>query len=102
MNISHTVLPANRFITFFATDLDPISGELTYINAGHNPPMVARTDGSIEKLESGGFPLGIMPTAEFELGKTHLAQGEGLVIFSDGVSEAVDPEGGRVRRRKTY
>ncbi len=85
--------PTNRFITFFVAELDPLTGEMGYINAGHNPPLLARTDGSVFELESGGFPLGIMPTAEYELGKIQLNVGESLVVFSDGVSEAVDPEG---------
>ncbi len=85
--------PANRFITFFMAELDPETGELTYINAGHNPPIVARKDGQVEELESGGFPLGIMPTADFELGETKLSPGEGIVVFSDGVSEAENAEG---------
>jgi len=80
--------PSNRFITFFVGELDPDSGDLAYINAGHNPPLVGRTDGSVEELDSGGFPLGIMPGAEFELGKINLAPGEAVIVFSDGVSEA--------------
>ena len=85
--------PANRFITFFVGELDPATGELSFINAGHNPPMVGRNDGTVEELDSGGFPLGIMPNAEYDLGKILLNKGEGLVVFSDGVTEAVDPEG---------
>ncbi len=85
--------PANRFITFFLAELDPLTGELNYINAGHNPPLVARSDGKVEELESGGFPLGIMPLADYELGTTILSEGEALVVFSDGVSEAADIDG---------
>jgi serine phosphatase RsbU (regulator of sigma subunit)/pSer/pThr/pTyr-binding forkhead associated (FHA) protein len=80
--------PANRFVTLFATELDPASGILRYINAGHNPPLLGRRDGTIEQLSSGGFPLGIIPDAEFEVGETKLEPGESLVIYSDGVSEA--------------
>jgi serine phosphatase RsbU (regulator of sigma subunit) len=80
--------PANRFVTLFVAELDPGTGKLNYINAGHNPPLVGRSDGAIEQLSSGGFPLGIIPNAEFELGAMHLAPGEALVIYSDGVSEA--------------
>jgi serine phosphatase RsbU (regulator of sigma subunit)/pSer/pThr/pTyr-binding forkhead associated (FHA) protein len=80
--------PANRFVTLFAAELDPQAGTLRYINAGHNPPLVGRADGSIEQLSSGGFPLGILPSAEFEVGETKLATGEAIVIYSDGVSEA--------------
>jgi serine phosphatase RsbU (regulator of sigma subunit) len=80
--------PSNRFVTLFAAELDPGLGKLRYINAGHNPPLIGRMDGSIEQLSSGGFPLGIIPSAEFELGEMVLAPGETLLIYSDGVSEA--------------
>jgi len=80
--------PANRFVTLFIAELDPASGKLRYINAGHNPPLIGRSSGAIEQLSSGGFPLGILPMAEFEVGETHLASGEALIIYSDGVSEA--------------
>lgn len=80
--------PANRFVTLFAAELDPTNGSLKYINAGHNPPLIGRLNGGIEQLSSGGFPLGIIPTAEFELGEMILQPGESLVIYSDGVSEA--------------
>ena len=85
--------PSNRFITFFVGELDTETGELSYINAGHNPPLVGRTDGTVEELDSGGFPLGIMPNAEFELGRITLAPGEAVVVFSDGVSEAENTNG---------
>jgi serine phosphatase RsbU (regulator of sigma subunit) len=85
--------PTNRFITFFVGELNTETGELAYINAGHNPPLVGRIDGSVDELDSGGFPLGIMPGAEFELGKISLAPGEGVVVFSDGVSEAENTSG---------
>ena len=81
-------IPANRFVTLFAAELDPTNGMLRYINAGHNPPLIGRADGSVAQLSSGGFPLGIIPGAEFEVGETQLQPGEALVIYSDGVSEA--------------
>lgn len=84
--------PTNRFVTLFAAELDPRSGGLKYINAGHNPPLIGRADGTITQLSSGGFPLGIIHGAEFELGETHLDIGEALVVYSDGVSEAVNLE----------
>ncbi len=85
--------PANRFVTLFAAELDPTTGTMRYINAGHNPPLVGRVDGSVEQLASGGFPLGIIPTAEFDVGEISLSPGEVLVVYSDGVSEATNPEG---------
>jgi serine phosphatase RsbU (regulator of sigma subunit) len=80
--------PANRFVTLFVAELNPSTGDLKYINAGHNPPLIGRMSGHIEQLSSGGFPLGILPSAEFEVGETQLHPGESLVIYSDGVSEA--------------
>jgi serine phosphatase RsbU (regulator of sigma subunit) len=80
--------PANRFVTLFVAELNPSTGDLKYINAGHNPPLIGRMSGQIEQLSSGGFPLGILPSAEFEVGETQLQPGESLVIYSDGVSEA--------------
>ena len=56
--------PTNRFVTLFIAELNPLEGALKYINAGHNPPLIGRIDGSVEQLASGGFPLGIMPMAE--------------------------------------
>lgn len=80
--------PTNRFVTLFIAELDPQQGILRYINAGHNPPIVGRSDGRVEQLESGGFPLGILPSADYEVGQIHLNSGDSLVIYSDGVSEA--------------
>ncbi len=85
--------PANRFVTLFIAELDPQTGVLNYINAGHNPPIIGRADGKIEQLDSGGFPLGIIPGADYELGSTQLAAGEVLVVYSDGVSEAANLKG---------
>jgi len=80
--------PANRFVTMFAAELDPQTGTIKYINAGHNPPLIGRADGTVEQLESGGFPLGIIPSAQYDVGETNLQPGEVLVVYSDGVSEA--------------
>jgi sigma-B regulation protein RsbU (phosphoserine phosphatase) len=85
--------PTNRFVTLFIAELDPQTGILNYINAGHNPPLVGHADGTVDLLESGGFPLGILPSAEFEVGQTKLNQGEVLVVYSDGVSEANNLKG---------
>ncbi|MBX7174353.1 MAG: SpoIIE family protein phosphatase [Pyrinomonadaceae bacterium] len=85
--------PANRFVTLFIAELDITKGTLRYINAGHNPPLVGRMDGTVEKLDSGGFPLGIIPMAEYEVGELLLNPGEALVVYSDGVSEANNLKG---------
>lgn len=82
--------PSNRFVTLFAAQLDPDTGEIKFINAGHNPPLIGRADGRVEQLASGGFPLGILPAADYEIGQTKLDSGDVLIIYSDGVSEAVN------------
>jgi len=83
--------PSNRFITFFIGVLDPKTGELTYVNAGHNPPLVAHADGSVEKLEGTGLILGILPIAAYKQAVCRLDPGDALLLFSDGVTEAVRP-----------
>ena len=83
--------PSNRFITFFIGVLDPKTGELTYVNAGHNPPLVAHADGSVEKLEGTGLILGILPMATYQQGVCRLDPGDAVLLFSDGVTEAVRP-----------
>jgi serine phosphatase RsbU (regulator of sigma subunit) len=85
--------PTNRFVTLFLAELDAETGNMNFINAGHNPPLIAHADGRVEQLASGGFPLGIMPMAQYDVGRTHLEKGEALVIYSDGVSEANNTKG---------
>jgi serine phosphatase RsbU (regulator of sigma subunit) len=86
-------IPANRFVTLFYAELDPKSGALAFLNAGHNPPLIVHSGGTMEQLSAGGLPLGIMPTADFREGRTQLHYGDVLVIYSDGVSEACNPAG---------
>ena len=69
-------------------DFDTATGDLRFINAGHNPPLLARANGTVEQLESGGLPLGIMEFSEYEAATAKLGPGDALVIYSDGVSEA--------------
>ncbi len=85
--------PTNRFVTLFIAELEPATGVLKYINAGHNPPLIGHVDGTVKLLESGGFPLGIIPMAEFEVGTAKLEPNEALIIYSDGVSEANNLKG---------
>jgi len=80
--------PENRFITFFACVLDPKTGELTYCNAGHNPPLLVRTNGDVERLTVGGVFLGLFPMAAYKEGHAQMHPGDILILFSDGASEA--------------
>jgi serine phosphatase RsbU (regulator of sigma subunit) len=84
-------IPANRFVTLFCAELDAQEGILSFVNAGHNPPLIVHSSGTVEQLASGGLPLGINPLAEYDEGETRLQPGDVLVIYSDGVSEAVNP-----------
>lgn len=85
--------PPNRFVTLFYAELDPATGALSFLNAGHNPPLIVHAAGTVEQLASGGIPLGIASDADFREGRTQLAPGDVLVIYSDGVSEAQNPQG---------
>jgi hypothetical protein len=82
-----------RFTTAFLAEYDPATRTLAYVNAGHNPPFVRRQAGSIDHLEAGGIPLGILETARYEAGSTTLGTGDWLVIFTDGVVEAENTAG---------
>jgi len=86
---AHT--PDNRFITFFMTVADPATGELVFTNAGHNPPLLVRAKGGFELLAGGGMILGILPMAQYEEFRINMERGDTLVLFSDGVTEAVNP-----------
>ncbi len=77
-----------RFTTAFVGEYDPASRTLTYINAGHNDPILRRQSGSIERLQVGGVPLGILENAPYQSGRVTLQSGDWLVIFTDGVVEA--------------
>ncbi len=85
--------PRNRFVTLFFGILDPASGELTYCNAGHNPPFLVRADNSIERLTSCGTILGIFPEMGYEVKHSRLLPGDVLTLFSDGVTEENSPGG---------
>ncbi len=83
--------PSNRFVTLFYAQLDPLSGQLAYINAGHNPPIVVRANGAVQTLDSGGLPLGLMAFATYEQDALQLNAGDVFVAYSDGVTEALNP-----------
>ncbi len=86
-------IPQNRFVTLFYAELDPASGGLAFLNAGHNPPLIVHAAGTVEQLAAGGMPLGIQRDALFREGRTQLQPGDALVIYSDGVTETNNPCG---------
>ena len=77
-----------RFTTAFIGEYNPISRSLTYVNAGHNDPILRRKSGLIERLAVGGIPLGIMEEAVYQSAEVTLESGDWLVAFTDGVVEA--------------
>ena len=77
-----------RFTTAFLSEYGPAHRVLTYINAGHNNPILRRANGMIERLDVGGLPIGIQPEAKYESASVTLAPGDWLVIFTDGLVEA--------------
>ena len=85
--------PPERYVTAFIAALDPTSGRLTYTNAGHNPGLLFRADGSVERLEASGMPLGLFPIVEYDKVETTLARGELLLLYTDGITEAANPKG---------
>src|SRR5262249_23163449 len=82
------VCPASRFVTFFLSVVDPVTGRVRFCNAGHNPPFVVRGDGRVERLDVCGLPLGLMPGGAYQSRETQLERGDLLVLYSDGVTEA--------------
>jgi phosphoserine phosphatase RsbU/P len=85
--------PTMMFATLFYGILDLSSGRLDYAICGHNPPFVRRADGQWQQLASGGTPLGIMPVGRFGLDSIVLAPGEGIFVYTDGITESIDPSG---------
>jgi sigma-B regulation protein RsbU (phosphoserine phosphatase) len=77
-----------RFTTAFLAEYDSVNRVLCYINAGHNNPILRRANGSIERLDVGGLPLGIQAEAKYESASVTLEPGDWLIIFTDGLVEA--------------
>ncbi len=82
-----------RFITLMVAMVDGESGEIAYVNGGHNPPYLLRADGTLETLSVGGLLLGIFPEAVYETATITLKAGDVLTLYSDGVTEARSPGG---------
>ncbi|MCB1184043.1 SpoIIE family protein phosphatase [bacterium] len=76
-----------RFTTFFLGHLDPATGRIVYVNAGHNPPFIIRADGSVGTCPATGMPVGIIDEFPYSTGETHLDPGDLLALYSDGVPE---------------
>ncbi|MDH4070789.1 MAG: SpoIIE family protein phosphatase [Ignavibacteria bacterium] len=81
------------FVTAVLLSLDPASRVLSFVNAGHNNPLLIRSSGMVEELSTGGIPLGMLGESTFEVGRVVLEEGDLLVCYSDGITEAMNAKG---------
>jgi|SRR5215469_12800760 len=90
-------LDGMRFTTAVLAEYDPATRRLSYVNAGHNAPVIRRhntgANSGIERLEVGGMPFGISPEATYQTGYVDLASQDALILFTDGVVEAFNQQG---------
>jgi len=86
-------MDGGRFTTAVVAEYDPSTQLLSFVNAGHNSPVVRRSDGSITRLESSGLPLGILRESNFPAASVQLSRGDALILFTDGVVEAFNAAG---------
>lgn len=86
-------VPENKYITFFMAQLEPASGRLSYVNAGHNAPLLVRGEGGVESLSEGGMVLGLFEGVPYTQHVVEMRPRDVLVVFSDGVSETFGPDG---------
>lgn len=88
----------NMFVTFFYGLLDRSLSTFTSTNAGHNPPILLRSDRRIERLEEGGMVLGFLPDQKYAQQTTTLKPGDILVLYTDGITEARDPDASTIEK----
>ncbi len=88
-SVLHYNTAPEMFATFFFASLDPVSSNMSYVNAGHNYPIVCGND-RLVTLEQGGMLLGVMPDEKYQSGEITLQQGEIVALYSDGITEACD------------
>jgi sigma-B regulation protein RsbU (phosphoserine phosphatase) len=91
--IARTHGSANMFATLFFGVLDPAGGSLSWINAGHEAPIVVGPSGVVRRLPPSGPALGMMPGMTFEVRESRLEPGQTLLAFTDGVTDARDVSG---------
>ncbi len=84
---------SGRFVTFCFTWIDPERRTITYANAGHNPPLLLRGNGGVERLTEGGVVMGVFADAAFAQAELPWSPGDRLVFFTDGITEAANADG---------
>ena len=88
--VLYSNIPLHKFITAFYGVVNIPRRTLTYTNAGHNPPLVVHADGECVRLDAGGSVLGAFEDLDYEQGEIQLSAGDRVLLFTDGLSEAVD------------
>ncbi len=96
-NVNHMVYEAsasNRYATFFYSQYDPESRLLTYVNAGHNPPIILKstTNHQVKKLETGGTVIGLLEHVRYAQDQVKLEAGDVLIAYTDGITESMNPD----------
>jgi sigma-B regulation protein RsbU (phosphoserine phosphatase) len=86
-------MASGRFVTFCYARIDVSGRRIVYANAGHNPPLLVRADGSVERLGVGGMVLGIFPDNAYDQSEVSLGPGDRLLFYTDGITEARSPAG---------
>jgi phosphoserine phosphatase RsbU/P len=96
-NVNHMVYEAsssNRYATFFYAQYDPHSRTLTYVNAGHNPPVILKPDADcpVKRLEAGGTVIGLLEHVAYAQDEIRIDAGDVLVAYTDGITETMNAE----------
>src|SRR5687768_13404390 len=86
-------MASGRFATFCYARIEPAARRIVYSNAGHNPPLLIRPGGAVEQLSEGGMVLGVFPENQYEQAEIPLNPGDRLLFYTDGITEARNPEG---------
>ncbi|HEV7764346.1 MAG TPA: SpoIIE family protein phosphatase [Thermoanaerobaculia bacterium] len=91
-NLMHASTAANKFVTAIFMDVDPATGHARVVNAGHNDGVILRADGTADRLKAGGLAVGLMAGRTYAETEWQLAPGDLVALYSDGVTEANDPD----------
>lgn len=86
-------MASGRFVTFCYARIDAAGRRIVYSNAGHNPPLLVRADGTVERLDQGGMVLGVFPDNGYEQAELALSSGDRLLFYTDGITEVRNPGG---------
>jgi serine phosphatase RsbU (regulator of sigma subunit) len=104
-HVCTTNTSGDRLVTLYYGEFDTTTGEMTYVNAGHNPPMLLRSDGQVDRLQPTAMALGVMADTVVESRQVEIKPADRLLLFTDGFSEAFnkrDEEYGEDRLRESF